>query len=135
MAKNVATLVGIVFILVGICGFLAPGLLGTHLTLAHNLIHLISGAISLYFGMKGTLAQARLFCIVFGIVYGLLGVVGMVAGTAGDPSVPHLAHDSHLLRLLPGTLEFGTMDHYIHILLGVIYLIGGLMTKARAVND
>ena len=132
MAKTIATLVGVVFILVGICGFLAPGLLGMHLTLAHDLIHLISGAASLYFGMKGTLAQARMFCLVFGVVYGLLGIVGMVAGTPGMPSVEHMAQDAHLLKLLPGTLEFGTMDHYIHILLGVIYLVGGLMTKARA---
>jgi Domain of unknown function (DUF4383)/Short repeat of unknown function (DUF308) len=132
MAKTIATLVGVVFILVGICGFLAPGLLGAHLTLAHNLIHLISGAVSLYFGTKGTLAQARMFCLVFGVVYGLLGIVGLVAGTAGMPSVPHMAQDAHLLKLLPGALEFGTMDHYIHILLGVIYLVAGLMTKARA---
>ena len=132
MAKTIATLVGVVFIIVGICGFVAPGLLGTHLTLAHNLIHLISGAVSIYFGTKATLAQARMFCLVFGVFYGLLGIVGMVAGVSGDPSVPHLAHDSHLLKLLPGTLEFGTMDHYIHILLGVIYLVAGLMTKARA---
>jgi hypothetical protein len=132
MAKTIANIVGVVFILVGICGFVAPGLLGAHLTVAHNLIHLISGAASLYFGTKATLAQARLFCLVFGAVYGLLGIIGMVAGTPGDPSVPHMAHDSHLLRLLPGTLEWGTMDHYIHILLGVIYLVAGLMTKVRA---
>ena len=128
MAKTVATIVGVVFILVGICGFLAPGLLGAHLSLAHNLVHLVSGAISLYFGVKGTLAQARLFCIIF-------GVVGMVAGAPGTATVGHLAQDNHLLKLLPGTLELGTMDHYIHILIGVLYLVGGLMTKVRATAE
>ncbi|HKP87103.1 MAG TPA: DUF4383 domain-containing protein [Blastocatellia bacterium] len=135
MAKTIATLVGVVFILVGICGFLAPGLLGAHLSPAHNVVHLVSGAASLYFGLKGTLAQARLFCIIFGIVYGLLGVVGLVAGAAGEPGVAPMAHDAHLLKLLPGTLEFGTVDHYIHILIGVLYLIGGFMTKLRATED
>jgi hypothetical protein len=121
MAKTVATLVGVVFILVGIVGFLKHDLLGAHLSAAHNVVHLVSGAVSLYFASKG-LAQARLFCLVFGVVYGLLGVVGMLAGSGEDK-----------LLNLP-SLTLGTKDHYIHIAIGVLYLIGGLMTKARASN-
>ena len=78
MAKTIAKILGVVFILVGIIGFLAPGLLGMHLSLAHNFVHLISGALALYFGFAGTLAGARLFCIVFGVVYALLGVAGFL---------------------------------------------------------
>jgi hypothetical protein len=37
--------------------------------------------------------------------------------------------DARLLKVLPGVLEFGTSDHAVHILLGAIFLIGGLMTK------
>jgi Domain of unknown function (DUF4383) len=138
MAKTIATLLGVGFILVGIIGFVAPAFLGTHLSMAHNIVHLVSGAVSLYLGLKGTLAQARLFCIVFGAVYALLGVVGFLAGTSGSPSgsVPGPA-DDRLLKILPGMLEFGTVDHVIHILLGLLFLIGGFMTKAdlkRAVD-
>ena len=135
MAKRIATILGIVFILVGLVGFAAPGLLGTHLSIAHNIVHLVSGALALYFGMKGTLAQARLFCLVFGAVYGLLGVVGFIAGHPGEPShgVPG-PHDDRLLKVIPGVLEFGTMDHVIHIALGVIFLIAGFMTAARAAH-
>jgi len=135
MAKRIATILGIVFILVGLVGFAAPGLLGTHLSIAHDIVHLLSGALALYFGLKGTLAQARLFCIIFGAVYGVLGVVGFVVGHAGEPShgVPG-PHDDRLWKLLPGTLEFGTMDHVIHIALGVIFLIAGFMTAARLVD-
>ena len=139
MAKTIATLLGAVFILVGIVGFIVPGFLGTHLSMAHNVIHLVSGAVSLYIGMKGTLSQARLFCLVFGAVYGLLGIVGFLAGSQGSPTGGHPGPaDDRLLRVIPGTLELGTVDHVIHILLGVIFLIGGLMTKAaldRAVDD
>ncbi len=132
MAKTVATLLGVLFILVGLIGFVAPGFLGTHLSLAHNLVHLISGAVSLYFGLKGTLAGARLFCIVFGLVYGLLGVAGFLLGGSGQHTIPGISHgtDSRLLTVLPGSLEFATMDHVVHLLLAVIYLIGGFMTKA-----
>lgn len=133
MAKTVATLLGVLFILVGLIGFLAPGFLGAHLSVAHNLVHLISGAVSLYFGLKGTLAGARLFCIVFGLVYGLLGVAGFLLGGAGQHTIPGITHggtDSRLLAVIPGSLEFATMDHIIHLLLAAIYLIGGFMTKA-----
>ena len=143
MAKTLCRLLGIVFILVGIIGFLAPGLLGLHLSLAHNLVHIISGALALYFGYAGTLAGARLFCIVFGVVYLLLGVAGFALGgaaahnVAGVPAAHHGATDSRLWAVLPGTLELATMDHVVHLLLGLVFLAGGFLTKAdveRAVD-
>jgi hypothetical protein len=136
MAKTLCKLLGIVFILVGIVGFLAPGLLGMHLSLAHNLVHIISGALALYFGYAGSLSGARLFCIVFGIVYLLLGVVGFLAGgsgahtVAGVPATHHGSGDSSLFAALPGTLELGSMDHIVHLLLGIVFLVGGFMTRA-----
>jgi hypothetical protein len=132
MAKTVATLLGAAFILVGLVGFIAPGAMGFHLSLAHTVIHLVSGAIALYLGLKGTLAQARLFCIVFGAVYALLGIVGFLAGSPGSPSGSHPGPaDDRLLKVIPGVLELGTPDHILHILIGAIFLIAGLMTKAR----
>jgi hypothetical protein len=118
MAKTIATILGVVFILVGICGFFAPGLLGAHLNTTHNLVHLISGAIALYFGLAGTLSAARLFCIIFGVVYALLGVGGFLLGSGADRM---LAIDDLLM--------LGTMDHVIHILLGIVFLAGGLVTR------
>lgn len=121
MAKTVATLVGVVFILVGIVGFFSPNLLGAHLGKAHNLVHLVSGGVSLYLGMKGSLSAAKQFCIIFGIVYGLLGVAGYFLGTGPD----------HMLNLTQ-YLMLGTRDHIIHIVIGVLYLIGGFGTKSGA---
>ncbi len=122
MAKTICTVLGIVFILVGIAGFVVPNLLGAHLSFAHNIIHLLSGAVALYLGLAGTLAGARAFCLVFGAVYLLLGVVGMVAGTG----------DGRMLTVIPDALVLGTMDHIIHILLGALFLIGGLATTKAA---
>jgi hypothetical protein len=139
MAKTIAKIMGVVFILVGIVGFLAPGLLGLHLSLAHNLVHLISGALALYFGFAGTLSGARLFCIIFGVVYGLLGVAGFLLGHDGSHTVDVPAHgaDSRLFAALPGSLELASMDHIVHLLLAAVFLIGGFLTKAdidRAVD-
>jgi len=121
MAKTVAKILGVVFILVGLCGFAAPNLLGTHLSTTHNLVHLISGAVALYFGFAATLSAARLFCIVFGIVYALLGVAGFLLGSGPDRMFEALASLG---------LHLGTMDHVVHILLGAVFLVGGFLTKA-----
>jgi hypothetical protein len=133
MAKTICKLLGVVFILVGIVGFLAPGLLGMHLSLSHNLVHIVSGALALYFGFAGTLSGARLFCIIFGVVYLLLGIAGFLAGTNqphGVAGVPAHGTDSSLLAVLPGSLELASMDHIVHVLLGLVFLIGGFLTKA-----
>ena len=70
MANRIATILGIVFLLVGVAGFVMPGLLGAHLSLVHNIIHLVSGAISLWLGLKGTPQAAKTFCLVFGAEIG-----------------------------------------------------------------
>jgi hypothetical protein len=118
MAKTVCKILGLVFLLVGLLGFttvLAP--VGAHLTPAHNMVHIVSGVIALYFGFAGSLAGARGFCLVFGIVYLALGIFGMLLGT--DPGkMWHV-----------GPLMLGTADHGIHLILGAIFLAGGLFTK------
>src|SRR5437762_11540550 len=118
MAKTVCKILGVVFLLVGVCGFAAPHLLGAHLTPPHNLVHIVSGVIALYFGFAGSLGGARGFCLVFGVVYLALGILGL---TLGDKM-----HD----RLWEvGPLMFGYADHGIHLLLGVVFLAGGLLSK------
>lgn len=127
MAKTICKLLGVVFILVGLIGFAKSDLLGAHLTTGHNLVHLISGALALYFGFAASLSAARAFCLAFGAVYLLLGVVGFIMGTGDD----------RMLNLIPNQLMFGTADHAIHILLGIVFLAGALLTKTdvrRAVD-
>jgi len=116
MAKTVCKLLGVIFVIVGIAGFVAPALLGAHLSPVHNLVHLVSGAIALYFGFAGSAGAARGFCILFGIVYLLLGISGWFLGVGPD----HMFNIGTLLML-------GKVDHIIHILLGVIFLAGGAL--------
>ena len=118
MAKTVCKILGLVFLLVGLLGFTQVlAFTQAHLTPAHNMVHIVSGVIALYFGFAGSLSGARGFCLVFGIVYLALGLFGMLMGT--DPGkMWHV-----------GPLEFGTADHGIHLVLGAIFLAGGLFTK------
>ena len=117
MAKTVCKILGVVFVLVGVCGFAAPELLGAHLSLPHNLIHIVSGIIALYFGFAGSLSGAKTFSLVFGVVYLALGILGLALGTGEDR------------MWMVGPLHFGKADHGIHVLLGIIFLAGGLFTK------
>ena len=52
MVKNVATYGGLLLVVGGLIGLVAPGLLGMQGSVAHNLIHVLSGAMALYFGLK-----------------------------------------------------------------------------------
>jgi hypothetical protein len=117
MAKTVCKVLGVVFLLVGAAGFAAPTLLGAHFTPAHNAVHILSGVIALYFGFAGSLSGAKAFSLVFGVVYLALGILGMAMGTGAE----------HIWNV--GPLMFGQVDHGIHILLGVVFLAGGLFTK------
>ena len=113
MAKTVAKVMGLVLLLLGVLGFThVLDSLGAHLSPAHNLVHIVSGVIALYFGFAGSLSGAKSFCLVFGLVYLALGVLGLVMG------------DLNL-----GPLMLGKVDHGIHLIVGAIFLAGGLFTK------
>lgn len=85
MIKTMATIFGIVFLAVGIMGFI-PGvttnghLLGIfHVNTAHNIVHILSGIAALIAAGMGYHASRNYFRI-FGVVYGLVAVLGFVQG-------------------------------------------------------
>jgi len=121
LAKPVATVIGIISILIGFAGFLSPHLMGSHLSFAHNVIHLFSGAISLYFGFGATLKGARMFCLVLGAIYLILAIVGFVGGSGSG----------RILTVIPGALVLGVVDHIIHAAIGALYLVGGGTTPLQ----
>ena len=113
MAKTVAKILGVILLLVGVLGFThLLDSLGAHLSPIHNLIHIVSGVIALYFGLAGSMGGAKGFCTIFGLVYLFLGMVGLAKGD-----------------LILGPLMFGKVDHGIHIIVGAAFLAGGLLTK------
>ena len=73
MAKTLALVFGVVFLLIGILGFvpaLAPNemLLNIfHVNAAHNVVHLLTGVVALLAGMSGVGASKTFFKI-FGVV-------------------------------------------------------------------
>ena len=118
---------GVVFIAVGLLGIIMPGFMGMHLSMSHNLIHIVSGALSIWASKEH--GRARSFAMVFGVVYGLLGLAGFIIGQPGYPGVGHMEADQNLFRLIPNVLEFGTMDHGVHLILSALYIMSALASK------
>jgi hypothetical protein len=84
MVKSAAMVFGVVFLLIGVLGFV-PGitsdgkLLGIFAVDAlHNIIHLASGVAALIAARSE--AYARTYFKVFGVVYALVTVLGFVQG-------------------------------------------------------
>ena len=115
MTKNITLILGIVFILVGVLGFIPNPIVGAsgifETDLGHNLVHLAAGAVLLFAALQSE-SLARLALQVFGVVYLLVGLVGfaVVDSAAGHGSLLGLVH-------------LNSADNWLHIVLGVV-LIG-----------
>ena len=121
MVKTAAVLFGIVFILVGILGFV-PGvtnnemLLGIfHVNAAHNVVHLLSGAVALFAGMASA-GAARIYFRVFGVIYGLVAVMGFMMGDG----------------MLLGMISNNTADTWLHVVIAAVSLLLGFMPVASS---
>lgn len=131
LTQKVCIGMGIVFVLAGLAGIIMPGMFGLHLSLTHNVVHLASGALSLWCGYADDPKKSYLFCIGFGIVYGLLGLAGFIFGEPGYPGVGHMEADENLLRIIPNAFELGTSDHALHVVLGAAFLLSAYAMKKK----
>jgi len=118
MAKQYATVVGIVVVLVGVLGlFTGPTLLGFNSDILEDVIHLVTGGLMAYVGLgMRDPGPARSVVGVLGIVYLVVGVLGFV--------IPML------FGLLP--TGYGIADNILHLALGVLGIMVGYVMKSEA---
>ena len=125
-AKTAALVIGIIFIAVGILGFINNPIVYDsetaifHADTVHNAVHLVSGVLFVLvaFASPGT---TKGFMIVFGIVYLLIGVLGLTSfGTSGMGKVF-------------GFLHVNGNDNILHVALGVVILLAGLVSRRNVV--
>lgn len=127
MVKGAAILFGIVFLVVGILGFvpavtppMADGSGGMllnifHVNTAHNAVHLASGVIFLLCGLAGP-GPSRTFFKIFGIVYALVAVLGFAKGNG----------------MLLGMVANNMADVWLHVVLALAMLYLGFLAKDTA---
>lgn len=115
MAKKSALVIGIVFILVGILGFIPNGIVGEGATFEtdtlHDIIHLVFGLILVFVALKAA-HKAASTLVVVGIIYLLLAIIGFVQGTT-------------ILGLVP----VNAADNWLHLVLGVVIAALGFASK------
>jgi hypothetical protein len=130
-AQQIAGLLGIVFILVGILGFI-PGitthygdmsfaghdsgakLLGIfQVSVLHNLVHIIFGIVGL--ALARTLSGAKQYLLGGGVIYLVLWIYGLVIDKSGGANF----------------VPLNSADDWLHLVLGVTLIGLGVIT-ARA---
>ena len=125
-AKNAALVIGIIFIAVGLLGFVSNPIIGDsgdaifHADTVHDMVHIISGALFVLVAMAAP-AFSGTFLIVFGIVYLVIGLIGF-ANFGGQG-----------MGKVLGFLHVNGADNYLHIALGIVILLLGLSTRKRVV--
>ena len=121
MLKKIAVAFGIIFILVGLLGFvpaIAPGgklLDYFEVNAAHNIVHIVTGVIALAVGFASEKA-ARLFFQVFGVIYALVSLFGFAMGN----------------QPLLGIVSNNNADTWLHVLIAIVSLYLGFGMKAEA---
>jgi hypothetical protein len=114
LVKTVTWVLGIVLFAVGVLGFVNDPVLGLfEVDMVHNLVHLISGIVAIAAVASGE-SYARLFLIIFGIVYGAVAVIGFVQG------------DSVL-----GLITINEADNYLHTAIALVCLAVGFSGNKR----
>lgn len=120
MAKTLAMILGIVFVLVGILGFVTDGeLVGLfHTDAVHDAIHLLIGLVLI--GVAAANGNSAGALKIIGIIYVLLAVVGFIqVGTEG-------------MGKLLGLAEFNAADNYLHLVLGIVLWVAGKASSNTA---
>lgn len=103
--KTYAMVLGVVLVLLGLVGFVNNPVLGLFgVNLYQNLLHLVGGAVVLWFGYKGAGKATNMW---LGVVALVVGVLGLVPG----------AKD-----LLASLFSINTAITYLHLAVGVVSL-------------
>jgi hypothetical protein len=122
MVKTLGILFGIVFLAVGILGFV-PGITTNdmllnifHVNAAHSVVHIVSGAIFLFASMSGP-AAARLWFQIFGVIYAIVAILGFMTPNG----------------LLLGMISNNPATTWLHVVLAVLMLAIGFGSAKQTV--
>jgi hypothetical protein len=119
--KTIALVFGIVFLLIGVLGFvpaLTPGgaLLGLFMVNGlHSIVHLLFGVLGIAAALMG---MERLYNRAAGVIYLLLGVLGLIPAL-----VPN--------GLLLGLVMINPADNVLHLVIGAVLAYVGFAVQTR----
>lgn len=116
MAKKFTLILGVVFAATGILGWISGGhdhqLVVFGINMTHNLVHLLSGIVALLAALAGGEKYSKLYCLVFGAVYGVVALAGFL-------------NVSQVVTLL----NLNTADNFLHLGISAASLYFGATSK------
>jgi hypothetical protein len=116
--KKLAVVFGVVFLVIGVLGFvpaLTPNghLLGLfHVNPLHNVVHLASGAVALWVGLTSE-PGSKLYFQIFGLVYAVVAILGFIYGE----------------QPILGLVANNAADTWLHVIIAVAALYLGFLMK------
>lgn len=118
MAKKLAMLFGVIFVIVGLLGFVSNPIVGSGNAMfltntMHNIVHLLVGVIMIIMSSQGE-ASASMSLTIFGVIYLVLAVLGFLMKSP-----------------LLGFVDYNSADNWLHLVLGVVLLAAGMMKKSQ----
>jgi len=120
MVKTLAILFGVVFLAIGILGFV-PGITKDEMLLGifmvntvHSVIHIVSGVVFLLAGMGGA-GASRMWFQIFGLIYAVVAIMGFVVGNG----------------MIFNLISNNTADTWLHVVLAVVMLLIGFGTPKQ----
>ena len=117
MAKTLAIVFGVVFVLVGILGFIDSPIAGSNglfqTNTLHDIVHMLFGIILLVVAFTASASSAKWMKILGG-VYLVLAVLGFLLIPEGG--------------MLLGLVLMNTADHWLHVFLGVVLILAGVVS-------
>jgi hypothetical protein len=117
MARTFTMILGVILLIVGVVGFITGGhdhdLIVFGINTAHNVVHALSGFVALIAARAGE-RFSRIFCLVFGAVYGLVALAGFL-------------NVEKVVRLL----NLNRADDFLHVSIAAACLIVGMLSARR----
>jgi hypothetical protein len=121
MAKQYDKILGLIFIAIGLLGFVPGLVVNSHLfgifmvSTVHNMVHLLSGLVLLAVGVRASEPAARKTALAFGVIYGLVTLWGF------------LFPNQQVL----GMFHVNMADNILHLLIAVSAILVGLARERR----
>jgi hypothetical protein len=122
-AKTAALLIGVIFIAVGLLGYVDNPIVGNsdkamfHTGSTHNIVHIITGALFVLIALTAPGAVGG-FLKLFGVIYLAIGIYGMTQMGSDD------------MKTLFGFLMVTKNDNYLHIGLGLVIFLAGFLRRS-----
>ena len=117
MAKTLAMIFGVVFVLVGLLGFVNNPMLGLFaVDVLHNIVHILLGIILIAGARSMNPMAASKSMKTVGIIYLVLAVLGFILVPSGTEK-------------LLGIVTMNGADNWLHVVLGIVLVIAGMSSK------